>query len=303
MKTNFTNKFCLILTVAILFLTGQKVNAAELITNGGFENATAFQGWTTQNSVNPWIGWQNGGPGAGGGYTSVAVTSTAPGGGTKNVWNGMTDFTSNTNWQMYQNFTVPAGRSIRVTWHDRYQINHTQFCPGGTCQPKHYYVEVTNSTGTTIIQELHHQQTIGNVNQATGWVLHSVGLDGTGGQTLRLRFRGTETIALSGPGQLEIDNVSVQDLAPTAANVTVGGRITSAGGRGVRNALVRLVDATGNIRQTVTGPYGYYRFEEVASGQTCIISVASRRFVFSSPSQIISVNDQLTDINFVADTN
>ena len=289
-----------ILTLTIFFHLAKNVSAVELLTNGGFENATAFQGWTIQNSINPWIAWQNGGPGAGGGYTSVGVTSTAPGGGTKNVWNGMTDFTSNTNWSLYQNFTVPAGQAITVTWYDRYQVNHTQFCPGGTCQPKFYYVEITNSAGTTVIQTLHTQSTIGNVNQAIGWVLHTVVVNSVAGQTLRMRFRGTETIALSGPGQVEIDNVSVNALPILAASVPIGGRITAANGNGIRNVIVSLIDASGTVHRTTTGTFGYYRFDDIEVGTTVTIAVASKRFTFPNPTRIINVADDLGAIDFTA---
>jgi hypothetical protein len=166
------NKFWLIVFSLLIFgCLPNSVKAVELITNGGFENATVFSGWTIQNSPSPWRLLTVTGINNGGGFTSVGVTTTAPSGGTRNAWNGQTDTsTSNSTWFFYQSVTIPAGSAVTVTWHDKYQMNHTEFCPTGACQPKRYFVEITNAAGTVILQTLHQQDTIGNVNQNTGWV-------------------------------------------------------------------------------------------------------------------------------------
>lgn len=95
--------------------------------------------------------------------------------------------------------------------------------------------------------------------------------------------------------------VIAQVLAPTAASVTVGGRVLIAAGGGIRNALVTLTDASGNTCTARTGNRGSYRFENIAAGATYIISVKAKRFTFSQPTQIQTVNEDITEINFVAD--
>lgn len=283
-----------------------KVRSAELIVNGGFETGT-FTGWTAVNSPSAWMPWRVTGPSSlACCWTSVGPTTTAPGGGSFNAWNGMTDnITNNSTWSLFQSFTVPAGRAIRVRWHDNYQINHTDFCPGTTttnpgCQPKFYYVEITNAAGTTVIQTLHTQSTIGNVNQVTGWVSHQVDVGGVGGQTLRLRFRGTETVPLSGPGHVEIDNVSVQDLVPSAATVTVSGRVATSDGQGITRAIITLTNAAGVSRNVLTNQFGYYRIDEVAVGETYTVSANSRKYFFANSPRLVTVNDELTNLDFTA---
>jgi trimeric autotransporter adhesin len=88
---------------------------------------------------------------------------------------------------------------------------------------------------------------------------------------------------------------------PTAAGVSLSGRVTTAGGNGIRNAIVTI---SGNslpeaIRMQ-TGAFGYYQFENLQAGQTYIIQVGAKRFRFSTPSRVITVQDSLTDIDFVA---
>ena len=70
-------------------------------------------------------------------------------------------------------------------------------------------------------------------------------------------------------------------------------------GNGVRNAIVQLTDVEGNTRLVRTGSFGYYRFDDVESGQTYVVGVASKWYVFSP--RTISVSDELTDVDLVAE--
>jgi hypothetical protein len=94
--------------------------------------------------------------------------------------------------------------------------------------------------------------------------------------------------------------VVLENLAPTAANVSVGGRVLSAQVHGIRNASVTLTDANGATRTVITSSFGYYRFDDVEVGQTYVVSVRSKRFQFSNPTQVIALLDELTDLTFVA---
>ncbi|HEX8737838.1 MAG TPA: hypothetical protein VF721_21080 [Pyrinomonadaceae bacterium] len=87
-------------------------------------------------------------------------------------------------------------------------------------------------------------------------------------------------------------------LAPTAANVSIGGRVFAGKGRGLANAAVYLTDQQGNTRMTRTNPFGYYWFEEIEVGQTVVIAVVSKRFVFAP--RVIQINEELTEVNFTA---
>ncbi len=120
-------------------------------------------------------------------------------------------------------------------------------------------------------------------------------LDGSIGQTLAgVNSNGSPFAVTSG-----FWNFS--PLAPTAANVSVGGRVLTPGGGGIRNARVTLTAPDGQTRTAQTGTFGYYRFEGVPVGETYIISIFSRRFTFSQPTQVVAVLDAVADINFIAD--
>lgn len=89
-------------------------------------------------------------------------------------------------------------------------------------------------------------------------------------------------------------------LPPTAANVSVEGRVLLEAGNGVRNATVILTEADGTQHTAVTGSFGYYRFDEIETGQTAVVSVHSKRFAFNPSSRVISVNDNVAGLDFIA---
>jgi uncharacterized delta-60 repeat protein len=89
-------------------------------------------------------------------------------------------------------------------------------------------------------------------------------------------------------------------FAPTAANVSIGGRITTADGRGIRNAVVVLTGGNLPAPRTVrTGTFGYYSFESVEVGATYIIEIRSKSYQFTP--QLVTVNEELTELNFTAE--
>ena len=91
-----------------------------------------------------------------------------------------------------------------------------------------------------------------------------------------------------------------QVLNPTAATVPVSGRVMTQNGRGISGVRITLTDAQGNIRTALSSSFGYYRFDDVPSAETYIISVQSKKYVFENPTRLLTVNDAVTDIDFVA---
>ncbi len=90
-------------------------------------------------------------------------------------------------------------------------------------------------------------------------------------------------------------------FAPLAANVSVSGRVSTANGNGLRNAIVNLTDSNGNSRSVRTGSFGYYSFDDVEVGATYTVNVAAKRFTFAIPTQVITVKDSIADVDFTAE--
>lgn len=89
-------------------------------------------------------------------------------------------------------------------------------------------------------------------------------------------------------------------FAPTAAQVTIGGRATTSTGRGIRSVLIRLTSADGTIRLATTTAFGYYRFTEVNAGETAVITAKGKRYEFSQPTQVLNVGEDVDNLNFIA---
>lgn len=90
-------------------------------------------------------------------------------------------------------------------------------------------------------------------------------------------------------------------IQPSAALVTLGGRIFSQTGGGVFGVDVILSGPSlPQPRAATTNTFGYYHFYEVPSGQTYIVTPQTGRYTFSPTSQAINLIDEFLDANFTA---
>ena len=92
-----------------------------------------------------------------------------------------------------------------------------------------------------------------------------------------------------------------QNLAPTAAQVAITGRVTTANGNGLRNARLTLTAPDGARRTAITSTFGYYAFDGVEVGHTYVLEIASKRYTFLNPTRVFSVQDTVTDMDFTAE--
>jgi len=103
----------------------------------------------------------------------------------------------------------------------------------------------------------------------------------------------------NGTATVDIGAFEAPSAAPTAGTVSVSGRVVTVQGRGIRNVVITMTDSNGNTRTATSTSFGYYRFEEVAAGQTAIVTIASKRFRFAP--LVLNIYDEVTELNFVAD--
>lgn len=286
----------------MLFLLPLNTKAAELIVNGGFETGN-FSGWTIVNANSGYQNWQVSTAGNGGdtacGCGITIPTTTSPQEGTRDAWNGVTAI-ANSPYTMTQDVTIPIGFNIRFSWKDRFQMNLSQFCStAASCGTASYFVEILN-TSNTLLQTLYTVTAPPLTNTNTGWVSHSVNLNAFAGQTIRIRFRDFASATFAGPGQIEIDAVSIQTLQPTAANVSVGGRVLTNEGAGISRVSVTLTDSAGVSRSATTNTFGYYNFTDVPAGETYVLTVNNKKYFFADSPRVVSVQNDLADIDFRA---
>ena len=121
-----------------------------------------------------------------------------------------------------------------------------------------------------------HAQTGGNYdlsqNVIAGGSFDSIGgsykVEGTSGQNMA----GT---ASTGEGfNLRGGFWAAGPLAPTAGTASIGGRIATSDGRGIRNVRLILTSlSTGETIHAITSPFGHYRFISLAVGGTYVVTV------------------------------
>lgn len=83
---------------------------------------------------------------------------------------------------------------------------------------------------------------------------------------------------------------------------TVIGRVTNAKGRPISHARLTLTDNENVTRVAYTSSFGYYRFDNIPSGDLYVLSVSHKSYLFGTPTQVIEIfDDQM--YNFVGEIN
>ena len=109
---------------------------------------------------------------------------------------------------------------------------------------------------------------------------------------------------LQAPGMAPIVKVTFcRAQGPTAADVTISGRVIDQNGRGISKAVVSMIpSSTGTARAALTNGFGYYFFDGVKNGDVVQLMVTSKRYDFTGPRTLGSsdTNDSVADVNFEA---
>jgi hypothetical protein len=104
----------------------------------------------------------------------------------------------------------------------------------------------------------------------------------------------TATLLIGG----RVHTVTQAGLGPVLPVSSVSGRVTSRDGKGLNKATVTITDAAGNSRMTLTDSMGFYRFDNVATGQTYTLTAFHRRYQFETRRVIVLGNTN--NIDFAA---
>lgn len=171
----------------------------------------------------------------------------------------------------------------------------------GTYDSSIYYLSVggggcPTGTGNTVSNCIRGQDQVFGIGTET---ITDAQMDSTPAGTYFL-FVDSFYTAGTGSGAYTL-NFNCTRLAPTAAIVGVGGRVTTADGRGLGNTRVSVVLPSGESRFAMTNQFGYYRFDELEVGQAYVVQVSNKSYTFANGSQLVTVNSEVEDLNFVAD--
>lgn len=88
----------------------------------------------------------------------------------------------------------------------------------------------------------------------------------------------------------------VQILAPTAASVTVSGRVGTGAGSGLANARIIISGEGGFTRSVRSNSFGYFKLEDIPAGQIYVVSVSHKEYQFQP--QTVRVTEDVRELNF-----
>lgn len=88
------------------------------------------------------------------------------------------------------------------------------------------------------------------------------------------------------------------EFAPTAAHISLSGKVLTNNGRPIAQAWVTLTDANGATRRVISNGFGYFRFDSVEVGQVYLFSATHRQHLFVT--RAVLVNDEMTGLDLTA---
>lgn len=110
----------------------------------------------------------------------------------------------------------------------------------------------------------------------------------------RIRVREAGFVA---PMAASASNFYIQ-LAPTAAAVSISGRVLDARGNGVSRARVFISGNNGTVIFATTDLQGHFRFDEIASGETYVFQVTHKLYTFAP--QVLNITEDADNLTFSA---
>jgi hypothetical protein len=205
------------------------------------------------------------------------------------------------------NITLPnQNGTATLTWAMRYQFESATFDRarvtinevGGMGLSRTVW-QWTGATMNTTVGA----PTAVNIGNSAGWGIYQAKIDdfaNFAGRTINITFHLDSDTSINFAG-MAIDDVRLNFVPSVAANASIGGRVLTANGNGIRNAVVTV--SGGNLPEPIfatTGSFGLYKFDGLEVGETYVVTVQSKRFTFKVPSRLVTLDDNVLDANFEA---
>ena len=140
-----------------------------------------------------------------------------------------------------------------------------------------------------------------NIGESAGWGTYQGNISdfaSFAGRTIQIVFHLDTDTSINFAG-LAVDNVKLNFVPIVAANASVSGRVADTKGNGVANALVTLTDFNGNVHSARTNSFGNYIVNDIQVGESYAANVRAKGYNFAT--QVITVNNDLTDVDFTAE--
>ena len=135
---------------------------------------------------------------------------------------------------------------------------------------------------------------------------------GPGFTSMNAVFVNVPSASVNGTWTLQFEDCAAGDtgtvsaaaltLVPFAsANSSITGRVLTSYGAGIRNVIVTAYG--GRLTQpkvTVTSTFGYYRFDGLPAGDSYVISISAKRYLFRQTALLVNLDQSMTGVDFVS---
>lgn len=162
---------------------------------------------------------------------------------------------------------------------------------------RHYIITPVGGSGYSATVRLHYLDAEINGNNEANLRLWR--RDGANWTTSGTSVRDTTNNWVETSGVTQFSPWAIAELTPTAANVPITGRVLATDGRPVGGALIRLIDDAGNIRISMTNPFGFFRFDDVRTGRTYTMTATAKGRSFIP--HTLTVTDEITGLELIAE--
>ncbi|QQS40629.1 MAG: carboxypeptidase regulatory-like domain-containing protein [Acidobacteriota bacterium] len=102
--------------------------------------------------------------------------------------------------------------------------------------------------------------------------------------------------------QSDLASVDFTQFVPAVSHASISGRVRDLNGSGLPQILVTIQG--GPFEEPITRrttSFGYFRFADLPAGESYIMTIDSKQFVFDQPIRFIQLSGDITDMNFVGD--
>ena len=149
----------------------------------------------------------------------------------------------------------------------------------------------------TVTEVITTAQTRGTVSLVGGQITFQPETDFTGVTGFDYKVCDNGTTNGAPDPKCSIGTVIVNVVGSTVASVAIQGQVLNSNGRGISGAFVFLTDQNGVTLFARTNPFGFYRFESVATGEY-VLEASHKSYRFAS--QPISVTKGIGEVIIVA---
>jgi len=133
------------------------------------------------------------------------------------------------------------------------------------------------------------------------WSLAGITCTSTVNNNNTIDFPNRQATIVVEAGELVVCTFANVQAGPTAAPVSVSGRVVDGFGQGIRNARIVVTSSTdGTSRSALSNPFGYYTVTDLSVNDFYVVRASHKQFTFTDDTRSFSLTDNIADVDFIA---